>query len=319
MSRHRETATGSSRQAGLSSVEVIIMATVMSVLMIMVTESMTTLTGVRAEQRTQFRLGDVADGVVRRIEKEVDFAKRIFTDNAIDNDYLAAMDLDFDPIALGRRLPKLTTHGFFEPDAAAQPETGNVLFVARRLPRVAVKYDTIAEYHLQVLQFAAYLPIDVGGHLDLLRWTSDMMVDYWDIVDVADLTARADVLTQLYDNGVRYAWDATSPRVGGLFEITAAGGMTPLAADKQVTGREDAALSRPLGRRRIQIAPNGVLGPHHVPAYAQATGGFPGGFELKVDGAVSGKLVLIRLVTQSTHEATHQVVGEILRFMSTQG
>lgn len=306
-------------EAGLSSVEVIVMAAIMSVLMIMITESMTTLSGVRADQRVQMRVGDVGDDVARRLAKDIDHASRIFTDTPVDIEYLQAMDLGLDPFASGRKLPKLTTNGFFEPDKSGTPETGNVLFLACRIPRVAVKYETIAEYHVQCLVFTVGAPIDVAGNLDLLRWSSDLVVDYWDIADITDPTARADVLVQLYDNGVRFAWDSTSPRASGLFEITAAGGMALLPTDRNVTGAEDVHQSRPFSRRRLRLAANGVEGPHPVPRYAVQSGAFPGGFELKIDGAASGKLVLLRMVTQSKQKLTQPVTGEILRFFSTQG
>ena len=40
-----------SSEAGMSAVEIVIMAAIMSLLMIMITESMSTLSGVRKEQR----------------------------------------------------------------------------------------------------------------------------------------------------------------------------------------------------------------------------------------------------------------------------
>lgn len=303
-------------QSGLSTLEVMIMASLMSVLMIMVTESLTTLTGVRADQRAHFKLGDVADQVARRIEQDVNYATRLFTDNAADIEYLQAMGLGFDPLAAGRRLPKLTAQGYFEADKVGNVETGNVLFVARRLPRVEIETDPSATYHAQSLVFVVCMPIDQGGRLDLLRWTSSPVIDYWDVMDITDPSARAEVLAELHQNGVHYAWDSTSPRASGLFEITPAGGLQPLATDKTVAGTEEA---RPFLARRIQIAANGETGTIQVPLYARALAAFPGGVEIKVDGAASGKLVLFRLVTQSTAERAQQIGNELLRFFTTRG
>ncbi len=139
------------------------------------------------------------------------------------------------------------------------------------------------------------------------------------MIAITDLTARADVLQQLYENGVRYAWDSTAPRATGLFELTSSGGMTPLAVDRLVTGDEDDTLSRPLATRRAQLAANGVAGPHHVPAFATANGMFPSGFEIKVDGGDGGRLLLLRLVVQSARARYETVTTETLRYFSTSG
>ena len=306
------------RQAGLSSAEVIVMAAIMSVLMIMITESMTTLTGVRSEQRAQIRLGDVTDKVARRIEQDLGYATRIFTDTPADLEYLQAMDVGVDFAGPDRRLPKLTTRGFFEPDKAGAPETGNVLFLARRLPRAQLDTERLTGTMVQGYVFTVATPIDVGGQLDLLRWNSEPVADYWDLAGIADLAARAEVLVQLLEHGVHFAWDPSAPRSSGLFEISDAGALVQLDADRPIPGTEERASSRPFRPRHLAIAPNTTDPPHRVPAYARQNGAFPGGFELKIDGAAAGKLVLLRIVTQSTLEA-RQVSGELLRFLTTNG
>jgi hypothetical protein len=307
-------------QDGMSSLEVITMALIMSVLMIMVTESMGTLSGVRSEQRAHFRLDDTADSVASRIKKDIDVAERVFSSSTEDSDYLRAMDFGFDPLAEGARLPKLTTYSYFGPDPISAPETGNILFVARRGPRIAVKWnEAITEFLVQSLSFTVWLPIGDAGHLDLMRWVSEPIVNYWDVHDIDDERAKTDVLSQLYENGIRIAWDPTSPRATGLFEITAAGGLVQIPADRPIPGAEDRAASRPFARRQMQLAPNGTGGEHRVPLYARESGAFPGGFEIKIDGASAGKLLLLRLVARTKPQLARQVSTEIRRYYHTQG
>lgn len=311
-------ARATAREAGMTSVEIVLMAAVMSVLMIMITESMTTLTGVRSEQRAQIALGDIADKAARRIEQDLGFATRIFTDTPADLDYLHAMDVGIDFAGPLRRLPKLTTHGYFEPDKLGVTETGNVLFLARRLPRAQLETDVLAGHLVQAYVFTLTAPVEVGGRLDLLRWNSDVFVDYWDLAGITDAAAKAELLLQLLEHGIRFAWDPTAPRSSGLFEITDAGGLEAFDADRRVPGAEETGGSRPFAPRHLAIAPNGCEAPHRVPAYARSNGAFPGGFELKIDGAAAGKLVLLRMVTQSTLGA-RVTTSELLRFLTTNG
>lgn len=306
-------------QSGMSTTEVLIMATVMSVLMIMVTESMNTLSGVRSEQRAAFRLGDVADRVARRVERDVDYSTRIFSNSAQDSEYLQAMDVGYDLLGNGARLPQLTANGYFEPDPPGVVETGNVLFVARRGPRVEVKYGMTGQFHVQSLVFVVTAPIPEATSFDLIRWISDPVVDYWDVNEITDPIARVDVLEQLYDNGVRYAWDSTSPRPTGLFEVTPSGTLSQLATDAFVSGGEAVDSSRPFGKRRMRLAGNGKAGRWNVPAYAKADGTFPCGFEIKIDGSAAGKLLMLRMIAESASPTSQDVAVEIQRFFSSQG
>lgn len=305
------------RQSGMTTTEVLIMASIMSVLMIMITESMTTLSSVRHEQQTRFKVADVADRVARQIDKDLQFASRIFCNNVEDNQFLNRLDLATPLKAPNHRLPTLTDRGYFEPDSTTI-ETGNVLFLARRGPKLLVDLQEEGSFLFDSLQFIVYAPVEDGGSLELIRWASDLMLNYWDIAEIDDLAVRSDVLMQLEESGVMYAWDPLAPASGALWDLVG-GILAPLDANDMVLGAEDPMNSRPFGERSMQIAENDWSNVIKVPAFTTANGAFPGGFELRADGSTAGKLILLRLVARSTKANVGDVGCEIRRFFYANG
>jgi hypothetical protein len=311
-------ATTCGRSSGMTIPEVMIMALVISTLMIVMTESMSTLSGVRVEQRAHFGVGDVADHVARRVQSDVHIAARVFTDTADDTDYLRSMAIGNQLLRGGRRLPRLTQGGFFRPDPADVPETGDVLFLARRCPRVRIEFDDGSARTVQVLQFVVDSTIVNNGQVELLRWISQPVVNYYDVVEIQDQSQRAEALQQLSRNDVHLAWDPFGKRAASLYEISNSA-LALLPMDHLVDGKEDAD-SRPFVMRHMQLAAGTSIPGVAIPAYANAASGFAGGIEIKVDGSSSGKLVLLRYVVLSTQPGMkRQIWTEIRRFLPTDG
>lgn len=306
-------------QAGMSMIEVMILAVVISLLMVVMTESLASLSTVRIEQKTHFRTGEVADHIARRIQSDVHLATRIFGNGVDDIDYLRSMAIGPGLLRTGRRLPALTQNGFFRVDPETTPETGNVLFLALRGPRVQLQLDGGASRLVQSLQFVIYASVDDGEQLELVRWQSLPVVNYFDITSITDEVARADALQQLADNGVQLAWDPYGKRAGALFELTRSS-LQPLPLESLVQGSEDSADSRPFGMRNMRLAADDSLPAVPIPAYARAASGFHGAFEVKVDGSSSGKLVLLRFVVMSKLPGLKRPIwSEIRRFLPTNG
>ena len=182
-----------------------------------------------------------------------------------------------------------------------------------------VKHLVSDEYTVQCWRFVIYVPVPDKGILELMRWTSELVVNYWDLAEISDETARADVITQLWENGVFYAWDPLSARNEALWRLEETGTLVVMESEELVSGSEDKNETRPFGKRMMQIAENGRGTPHPVPAYAQAIGTFPGGFELKVDGGSAGKLLLFRLVVRSNQPRVREVTNMIQRLFHTDG
>lgn len=309
-------------QHGMTMLEVTIMALMMSLLMIVITQSITSLSATRSELRQQAHIGNITTRLARGIEQEVTYAQRTFTNAAEDLAWLQATAIGRSLLQSGHRLPTLTNRGLFEHDPPATAETGDILFLATRGDRVS---DLVLDANgeplappVQTFRFVIYAPGQTSTGTDLVRWISDPLANYWDVESITNPTLRSEVWAALYQSGLRFAWDPQKPRATGLFAILAAGSVVQLSEQKQLTGGEDPTLSRTLGQRHMRIAANGSLHSIAVPEFANISGTFPGGFEVKVDGGSAGKLVLFRLAVESTLKHQRQVCGELRRMISTQ-
>ncbi len=307
------------REAGFSSVELIAVAAVMSILMVMVAESMRTLASVRGEQRAGFQLGDVSDRVARKLTADVEFAARVFCADTTGMQTLAALDLGVELSSEGCRLPKLTSHGSFEPDAPGAQETGNVLFVSRRGEKLEVGDDEGARARVQTYEFCVTAPLTSEHALDLRRFVSAPVLDHSALLDFDDESARRTALASLHEQGVRFAWDPTAVPESAFWVISANGELEPMPMGRRVPCSEDPTWSRPFGPRRMRVAQNGDSTRFPTPLYAQPLGAFPGGFELKLDGAEQGKLLLLRMVIESDAAQGRPVRAEARRVLATQG
>lgn len=310
------------RESGLTSIELMAVAVVMSVLMVMVAESMRTLASVRGEQKASFTLGDVADRFARRLTADVDVAARVFTNRAEDAEYLAGLEFDGlpNPITSGTRLPMLTAHGAFEPDPPGVMETGNVLFLARRGPTLQLEGPVlpVEHQHVKTFQWVVVVPGNFGQRADLLRFASDPFVDYWELMDMS-ATEREEAIAQLADAGIQYAWDAAAPRSTGLFKIKGPGTLVAVGAAERVRVYEDATASRPFSVRRLGLVLDESNDRFQVPQYARKNSGFFGSFEVKLDGGDAGKLLLMRLVVETDTPQGRKVRGETRRVLNTRG
>ena len=308
-----------SSQAGFSSIELICVAAVMSILMVMVAESMRTLAGVRGEQRVGFQVGDVSDRVARKLTSDVEFASRVFSSEAADLQLFATLDLGVDLIANGCRLPKLTSNGAFEPDPPGLQETGNVLFVARRGDKLEVGGDEGPSTRVQTYEFCVTAPMTHDGALDLRRFVSEPLLDYAALAEFGNEDERKDALQSLHEDGANFAWDPTAAPGSAFYVVTEGGDLEPMPTGRRIPCAEDDAWSRPFSTRRMRVAANGDANKHPTPLYARPVGAFPGGFELKLDGAQQGKLLLLRMVVEADSPQGRSVRAEIRRLLPTQG
>ena len=308
------------RQAGFTLPEVAIMSFVMSALLVMIAQSIASLSSVRSDHKQHANIGNVADRIARSVERDVEYATRVFTNTPDDLAYLRATVIGQKLLVQGCRLPTLTNLGLFDHDPPATPQTGCVVFLGTRGARISITFNgTVdSERLVQSLVLVIYAPIvGASGDRDLLRWVSRPMASYWDIAEITDPVQRADAISRLYDSGVRIAWDPDQPRNTGLFELQQGGAMVPLLPTALLPGSEDVQLSRLLLQRNMRVAPNGNLPGIQVPEFADVVGAFPGGVEVKVDGAGKGRLLLFRLVIDSTQKQLRHVFSEVRRLINT--
>lgn len=311
--------SGKRSESGFSSIELIVVAAVMSILMVMVAESMRTLAGVRGEQRAGFQIGDVSDRIARKLTTDVEFAARIFAADEMGAATLTRLDLGINLTTAGCRLPKLTSYGAFEPDAPGAQETGNVLFVSRRIDKLEAGDDEGPKARVQAYEFCVTVPMEVNGALDLLRFVSEPTVDHSALLDCGDDEARRDTAIELYEQGLRWSWDPAATPENAFYAIRANGDLEPLGSAVRIPCSEDPSWSRPFEKRRMRVAKNGDATKFPAPLYARPSGAFPGGFELKLDGAEQGKLLLLRLVIETDSPNGRAIRGEARRVLATQG
>ncbi len=310
-----------SKAHGFTLVEVAVATALVGALTLLIVQSLADLARTQAFSEGQAKIAEAADRVMRTLARDVTFSVCTFTDGEQADDYLAVMDYPEAEAAVDSRLPRKIQSGYFEADPIDSPETGNLLFLARFQQPAVV--DVAAspppkEYRLDLLNFVLYYPKPTpAGDLDLARWASVVVVRHQDAMTIATEAERATALGKLYAQGIRYTWDVNAPAATGLFAIAENGVLTPLPASVKLPGDATQARSSVVGSRQIHLAGNGTKLKVPVPLYAvPLPQGFPGGFELKVDGPGAGKLVLLRLVLRSGAGDSRDNFAEIVRLVS---
>lgn len=311
------------RTGGFTLIEVIVVMVVITFLTLLITESLRNLSTSQSFTKGQARLGDVADRVVRGIERDATFSVRIFAADTDGLEYLDRLDVPVASFAPGSRMPMLTARGYFQKDVpGGDPETGNVLVIGKGLETSVVDLSPLADgsdlVRVDLLQVVCWhLVRTATGDLDLARWGSVPLVRYADLAQIQPESRRMEVAAKLYEQGARLAWDPSAKAAVAFYDISDTGWITPMSLAAKVPGEPAEAkrdLLRPL---RMYVAPNASLASVDVPLYAVPdAGGFPGGFEVKLDGPPSGKLLLIRLVVGRGRPGQVKNFAVVTRFVS---
>jgi len=282
----------------MNMIETMLVLLTLSIMSAMIINSMRRFTSAHAYSEGQARVTEVGDRIVRQMSDDATFASHVFTTSGYAAAYLAKCDLAglslFNPAP-----PVATEKGYFEKDVAGTPTTGNYLFMAKAgEPFVAdLSGDRSRIVSVDTFRFVLHAPVNLGGQsVDVARWVSQRVARLADIERVSSSVERTVLGQKLYDKGFRFAWEAGRPTGTGLMAIAASGSLyTPLPSERIPYDRAELRPAM-LKLQRMALATNGMLPNVAVPAYAIAQGGFPGGFEVKVDGNALGRMILVRLV-----------------------
>jgi len=309
------------RQAGFTLIEVTLVCALVSALTLMIVEALADLSRSQAYTRGQSRIAEAGDRIMRNVVQDLTYAIRVFSDDDDGGGYLRQMAYPKDQLMPGSRMPALTEIGFFARDADSEPQTGNLLFFARHdQPRkVQVQVDGADQaVRIDTFRFGVYyLHVDPEGHLDLARWASVPVALSSDLMVVKDSGERVRALLQLHEAGIRHVWDKAAPVGASLFELTETGTTRVLPRSVKVPGDPSQQQESIVGSLRARVASNGRVGGLWTPAYAAATvDGFPGGFEVKVDGPSTGKLVMARLMLRAGAGGSGDNFTEVKRIVS---
>ena len=308
---------------GFTLVEMVFSAAIISAIVLLMGESIVTLSRTHAFNRAQVRITDVSDSLAQIIGRDVTTSVRVFGKDTDSSAYYASLDLGgLQPVS-GSRLPAFTNVGYFEKDRATAPLTGNLLFLGTRGDPMSVSISSLGAretFRVDVLRLVVYLPVPIRGgpYHDFARWCSVPLARVSDVTAITDATKQKKVWSELHASGVAYAWNPSLSRASGLFAISTSGTVSLLATSAKVP--TDKALTRKslAASRRVGISANVSLPQATVPFYANPIAGkdFPGGFEVRVDGPTSGRLVMVRLMLTSVTEHGLRNYAEVRRLLS---
>jgi hypothetical protein len=303
---------------GMTLIEAAAAGAVILALTGLIAQSLANLSRTQAFTQGQMRLSELTERIVGSVERDARYSVWMFADDADAAAYFSRLDLSGVVLATGSRLPALTALGYFNTDPAGTPETGNLLMLGRSTTPLLVDLSAAQDgsdlVRVDRLRFVLYYVTPAtGGAIDLGRWGSMPLARYPDLESIADSGRRTDVAARLHQAGVRYAWKPGESAFSGLYQIQETGWIAPLPAGAKVAEdprQRNRGLFEP---RSARLAPNGSVGNTTVPRYAAAAGIFPGGFEVKLDGPPTGKLLLVRIVATGGASGTLQNWAEVAR------
>ncbi|HLU39446.1 MAG TPA: hypothetical protein VK081_08680, partial [Planctomycetota bacterium] len=258
--------------------------------------------------------------VIWQVSEDAALAAHVFTSNSFANEYLAKCDLGVQPFH--PKPPGCSELGYFERDVPGAATTGNYLFVAKAGDPVLADLsgDRSQLASVQTYRFVVYIPVHGPNQtVDLARWVSVKIARLNDIERVTDPVKRTLLGQALYDEGVSIAWEPGRPIATGLRVINPSGSLSAFTPGTRVPGEPDQVRPAMFTPSRMALAQNGTLSSIPVPAFAIAGGGFPGGFEVKVDGNASGRMILVRLVVTSRLFDGNRSALVFTRTMSNRG
>jgi len=329
-------------QAGFSLVEMIVAATLLSVMVMAV--ATLSLSGTEGQEyaRRLTRATEVTQDLVDGMRLELVSCVRPFGNDAEGTGNLALLDLDGAPAPLGGlRLPVIATTGSLRRDTTGSQITGNTLFFTKLAWSDRFVCTSGRDYLVDVYRWVYYyLTPEDGGPaagrsvgLNLVRVVGEPLIDGSAIDAITDAADQAEVLLHFYHgtpdaDGVAHApcqvvWlrGGVPSATGTLREIDPTDGSlsdVPLAAsgrpDPWRVLRSGPEVRGELSYRHHSVATNFAPANQGVCRFgvmSAAAGGFPHGFEVQVAGPSSARQVLLRLVVASTQRRGHTAFASL--------
>ena len=322
------------REAGFSMVELIVAATILILMVLMVSTLMLSGSDASKFAERNNRATEVGQDLIDNMRSEMRAATRVFTSDTTGTAYRALLEPwpSATPINTST-LPTLDVNGTFKTDVSGSNKTGNELLVARHSWTAEFTVTAGATYRYDVLRVVRYfLKTEDGGPraaspwgLNLVHWVSEPMVDGTQIDNITTVAHQKEVLLHL-KNGTADKAGKKHPKValvwrmgqdpamtGTLRQTTILGAMsnTPLSprpASWQILRDTTKSSAGMLFYRHHSIATNYSLPSYIIPKFgiSNNTGnGFPHGFEIQVIGPSSARQVMLRLVIVSTNRQGH--------------
>jgi len=267
---------------------------------------------------------------LNRMYMRLGSCKRIFENSTNDSTYLNKVAFNSSPAAISIiKLPTINRDGSLAAGTTNFDATGvgnAILFATNEM----VQAMSSSTFRIDVYRFNYYYltsantsVIDSGSSYKLVEWRSAAYADNNQLNNLST-SSRTVVATQLYNAGIKYAWDPTKTTItGALSTITNVGGIStdasPTIKEYKYKVLTDMITGVVIGGYRYGVSRNSsdwAKAPKIVPLFTTANGTFPGGFEVAVAGSSAGRQVLIRsvLVAQGSMKA---IIGDDLQVVAS--
>lgn len=321
---------GTGRIRGFTLVELMVTATILTVMVFIVTTL--SIAGAESQEyaRRLTQVTEINQGILDEMRMELVSSVELYGNDLNGLLHTNVFDLTDTPPPIGSTLlPSIDANGIFEKDVAGSEKTGNALFFAGHAWTDEYLCASGETYRLDVYRwFAYYLTTSGAGPapgsptgLGLVKVVGEPLVDGSQVDKITDPADQAEFLQHLIDQTPDVLGTAHS-RV----EVVWLRGESPLAAGtfRQIDASDGSMSASPSGGRpnpwRVLQAPRLTRGDiltyrHHSVAtnfarrvtgvgrfgiVGNAGAGFPHGFEVQVIGPSSARQVLLHLVLAGT-------------------
>lgn len=255
--------------------------------------------------------------LLNNIYSNLVLSKRIFQNTASDNAFLNKISLSNLPSRISTsQLPVIVSSGSLSPNSAGfnPANVGNSLFfvghsttsilngVAGSTTTVMIDGYTFIYYYLTP-QYSAGLLRTTS--YNVYRWESVTYADYQQLTSFSNTTEQKNIAKQLYSDNITNLFDPSQTSVTNAFYTVNSAGAISSSSNNLINNPGGSKLMINIitgitgGGFRYGIAPNSSIWPSNpktVPLYATASGVFPAGFEVAVEGQAGGRQVLVRSV-----------------------
>jgi hypothetical protein len=307
---------------GITLVELIITATVMSVMILTIIPLFTATTRGYTSLEVATVLSSGTQEAVTRMQNRLAENKRLFGRDTIGIAMLGRVTPSVSPAALsGSQLPVIDPNASLSPSSSTfvAANTGNCLLFAGVDQTVEVSTTngsgSVGGVRVDVFTFNYYYlspnsAAPVGGvpGRDLWEWHSKPYVDYVGLITLPDVTFRNNVIKELLARNYNYAFNSSATVVTAAFYQLQ--GSTPWlnsASAHNIDKAEAQKMVRlirgtSIGSFNYSVSPNTGPGFKHkydVPSYsppATTADNFPSGFETVIVGPAGTRRVFARIV-----------------------
>lgn len=300
------------RQGGFAYLEVIAVVGVIALFSSMIVEALQRYSGSQGYYRGQAKARSVADRIMESVIDDANRAVRVFRDDDVGRSYLASLEVGSWKGLIGSLLPAGSNRGYMTRDEPDATETGNALLMACVEGPLLINVGSRNARFDRVVFVEYALTEAVGGGLDIWRWESVAVARYQELQSMTDALERETAMSKLAANGVEYAWDPSPNATIRFYAFGFDGALTPLSSSFRIPRNDERSIDGMAAATRFRVAPNNAPIPLPVPFYALAENGFPHGFEVKIDGDGTGRMIALRLVLVGANGQNHAEAGQLV-------